>query len=412
MKIGILGAGISGLSVARLLQDKFEVQVFEKKSTPGGIARTREVDGISYHLTGGHCFNSKFPEVLDFVFDDILPKDEWNQITRNAKIKFKGELISYPIEFSIKEIAKFDIDLAQKMVRDFLNTNDDSEAANNLEDWFRRKFGDTLAEAYFIPYNRKIWNMDVKTMSPEWVEGKLPIPDKKVFFKSLFSAENDKMPHSTFFYPVSNNQNTFIDNLAKGLNIKYDFEISSIEKSASGNKWLLNSESEFDIIINTLPLNILPLLYRNCSHKIIESASKLKYNKVTTMLWETEYTDATWTYLPSEESIFHRYIHIGNFFSPKRNITITESVGEKSYDEMLLNGKKDSFLLKPIDYHVSDHAYVVFDENHFKYKAQILEYFAEEKIYNLGRFAEWEYYNMDVCIAQSIKMAQLLKSQY
>ena len=150
LKIGILGAGISGMSVAKLLQDSFDVEVFEKSKVPGGIARTRDVDGISYHLTGGHCFNSKFPEVMDFVFDKVLPKEKWNAISRSAKIQFKGNVINYPIEFAIKEIANFDVDLAQNMVRDFLNTSDNSEEINNLEDWFRAKFGNTLAEEYFI----------------------------------------------------------------------------------------------------------------------------------------------------------------------------------------------------------------------------------------------------------------------
>ena len=49
MKIAVIGAGISGMSVARLLKDDFEVEVLEKESVVGGIARTKEVNGIAYH---------------------------------------------------------------------------------------------------------------------------------------------------------------------------------------------------------------------------------------------------------------------------------------------------------------------------------------------------------------------------
>lgn len=410
LKIGVIGAGISGLSVAQLLKEKFEVVVFEKKAQPGGIARTREIDGISYHLTGGHCFNSKSYEVLDFVFDHILSKKYWNQISRNAKIQFKGNLINYPIEFSVKEIADFDLSLAQNIVQDFLNTSNDVDESLNLEEWFRAKFGNTLAEEYFIPYNKKIWNTDLKNMSPHWVEGKLPIPNKDIFFKSLFTIGKDKMPHSTFYYPRSNNQNTFIDALANGLNIQFNSPVNSIEKSIDSNRWLINSIHEFDLIINTMPLNILPSIYKDCDSNIIEIASRLKYNKVTTMLWETKATEATWTYLPSNDLIFHRYIHIGNFFNPNKNFTITEAVGERTYDEMVLNGSNDPFLIKPVDYHVSDHAYVVYDENMIANRSVLLDYFAKESIYNLGRFAEWEYYNMDVCIEKAIHLSSHLKS--
>lgn len=404
MKVGIIGAGVSGLAAGQLLKDKFQVEILEKNSNHGGIARTRSINDVTYHVTGGHCFNSKYPEVLDFVFSKILPIDQWNKIERKAKIKFKDHLINYPIEFSVKEINLFDNNLASSIVRDFLNTNSDEQDAENLEIWFRNKFGNTLAEEYFIPYNKKIWNSDLKKMSPNWVKDKLPLPNKETFFQSLFSDEKDKMPHSNFYYPKSNNQNTFIDKLSEGLIINYDTNIVSIEKTNNG-KWLINNEFLYDLIINTSPLKSLSYAVLNCPLEIKNAASGLKYNKVTTMLWETNETDCTWTYLPSSDSIFHRYIHIGNFFVPKKNYTITEAVGVRSYDEMVENGKKDPFLISPIDYHVSDHAYVVFDDSYRENKNKILTYFNSLGIHNLGRFAEWEYYNMDICILQALKLS-------
>lgn len=68
MKIGVLGAGISGLSISKLLQKHFEVEILEKNEVCGGIARTKDIDGITYHKIVGHCFNTKNKEVLDFVY--------------------------------------------------------------------------------------------------------------------------------------------------------------------------------------------------------------------------------------------------------------------------------------------------------------------------------------------------------
>ena len=49
MKAAILGAGISGLSAARLLKEKgVDVTVYEKETTVGGLARTRFTDGYLY----------------------------------------------------------------------------------------------------------------------------------------------------------------------------------------------------------------------------------------------------------------------------------------------------------------------------------------------------------------------------
>jgi protoporphyrinogen oxidase len=403
MKIGILGAGISGLSMGKLLAKDFDLEILEKSSALGGIATTKSVNGISYHRTGGHCFNSKYPEVLDFVFNNIMPSTEWHNVTRDAAIRFKGNEIGYPIEFSVKQIASFDSELAINIVKDFLNAKDDN-LYNNLEDWFRKKFGNTLTEEYFLPYNKKIWNREPKEMNPSWVKDKLPIPNIKSFFQSLIDTAEDKMPHSDFFYPNSNNQNTFINKLAAGLNIKHNVDVESINFSLEENKWIVNGAYFYDKLISTLPLNELPNYILNCPSSVIDAARKLKYNKVTTMLWETKPTTRTWTYLPDSDTIFHRYIHIGNFFTPQKNYTISESVGFRTFEEMELCGKKDSFLIKPLDYHVSDHAYVVFDDNYKQNKEIVFNYLNSIGLHSIGRFGEWEYYNMDVCIKKAIDL--------
>ena len=411
MRIGILGAGISGLSVGRLLQDKFDVEILEASSEIGGIAKTRKVKGYTYHPIGGHCFNSKYPQVLDFVFNTILERENWNTIDRKAVIKLRDYLVNYPIEYSVKQIAAFDPDLALAITSDFLNTKPSAEFLN-LEDWFRKKFGDTLTDIYFLPYNRKIWNTEPKDMDPQWVEGKLPVPDKKSFFRGLLGSETDKMPHRSFYYPATNDQNTFIESLASSLTISKNYQVKQITFDTRSNKWIVNSDKEYDVLISTIPLNLLPGIVQNTPKKIKEQALSLKYNKITTMLWTSKPVQFTWSYIPSEESIFHRYIHIGNYCIPSKDITITEAIGSRSYEEMSSEGKKDPFLLEPLDYNVSDHAYVIFDANYKTATSDIKQHFSSLGIYLLGRFGEWDYYNMDECIKRSIEISEEITKQF
>jgi protoporphyrinogen oxidase len=245
--------------MAQLLKDKYEIEVLEKNSIFGGIARVKEIDGIPYHLVGGHCFNSKKPEVMKFVFEKILPESEWNQIERDAKIYFKEHIIDYPIEFSIKQIANFNADLALNITADFLNAS--GKEKENLSEWFKAKFGKTLAEEYLIPYNRKIWGLEPNSISSSWVKDKLPQPSKKQFFEALISKQKDNMPHSVFFYPKANSQNTFLSSLANGVNIIYDYQVDKIQKNS--DKWIINSENVYDLLINTIPLKELPNLIVN-----------------------------------------------------------------------------------------------------------------------------------------------------
>lgn len=408
MEICIIGAGISGLSLGRFLSDKFSVTILEKSSEVGGIARAKMVDGVAYHTVGGHCLNSKNKNIMEYIFTNILPIENWHIVDRNAKISILDSYISYPIEYSIREIAQVNLELAYKILIDLLSTK--SKKARNLADWFKVMFGKTLAELYFIPYNSKIWNFDLDKMSYSWVHGKLPIPSKVDIIKSLLVNQKDNMPHHFFYYPNSNTQNTFIDSLSNGLKIKRNYEVKNIEKV--GQKWIVNGELKFDLVVSTIPLNILPKIIQNVPQKVITYANKLRYNVVTTVLWKSEEINHTWTYYPSKEIIFHRHIHIGNFFTPKLNYTITEAIGNHSFEKMIEEGKKIPYLIEPIDYNVSDHAYVVYDRNREKSVKILKEYLESVGLYTLGRFGEWEYYNMDVCMERALQLATFIQSKF
>ena len=85
MKICIIGAGISGLTAGKILAKNHEVTIYEKNDVIGGIARTKDVNGLSYHMIGGHCLNSKNKKVMDYIFKEVLPKENWHKVKREAK---------------------------------------------------------------------------------------------------------------------------------------------------------------------------------------------------------------------------------------------------------------------------------------------------------------------------------------
>lgn len=405
MRILILGAGITGLSLAQQLRGEAEVLVIEATDRIGGLAKTTQIKGVTYHTVGGHCFNSKYPEVLDFVFN-LLPKEDCHLVKRISRIQAEGYEIDYPIEFSMRQIFEQDPALAQAIVRDFLASEDDG-VYENLEVWFRKKFGNTLAEYYFIPYNTKIWGRPPHEMSHTWVEDKLPIPNKAAFFAALMQPQSDTMSHATFYYPNTNDQQTLYEALATGVDVVFNERVTKIEKTAAG--WRVNDRYEADLLVSTLPLNLLPSYIVDVPQEVLDLAGLLRYNKVSNVLWESQLTEKTWSYLPQKNSLFHRYIHIGSYFHPAKGYTITEAVGERSYEELVACGAKDPFLIRPIGYHVSDHAYVVFDENRDRAVNGILTYLKEIGLYSIGRFGRWDYYNMDICIKQAMDTYAELK---
>lgn len=161
-RVAIIGAGISGLTVAQLLKEKYEVRVFEKESTPGGLIRCKRVDGNLYHLCGGHVFNSKKQEVLDWFWSHFDRETEFLKANRNSVVFMENDKeIPYPIE---NHAYLFDRQMMDGFIDDLITlarVKKESEPAN-FEEFLRGRFGETLYNAYFRPYNEKVWRRDLK----------------------------------------------------------------------------------------------------------------------------------------------------------------------------------------------------------------------------------------------------------
>lgn len=76
-KVAIIGAGISGLSMAHFLRNRYNVTVFEKDERPGGLIKCRRINGSLFHTCGGHVFNSKRQDVLDWFWSKFIREEEF-----------------------------------------------------------------------------------------------------------------------------------------------------------------------------------------------------------------------------------------------------------------------------------------------------------------------------------------------
>lgn len=410
MKIAVLGAGVSGLTTARLLSEKgHAVVVFEKEETPGGLARSHTTNGYLYDPHGGHIFNSHHPEVLDWVFS-LLPKENWQYTKRNAKIYFEGKFVSYPFELSLHEL---DTEDAVECVYDYLSAQSGKEP-ENFKDWLFWNFGRGIAEHYMIPYNEKTWDYPLEKMETQWVQGKMPIPEKKDIIRSILqrdSSEN-KMAHATFYYPLHGGMQAMINAIAENLKIRCGCPVRSLKKEMG--QWAVNGEKGFDVVISTIPLPILPGVME-LPEKIIEHIRALKYNSMTTILFDCPKTDITWLYLPSPNYRVHRVGYQSTLTpysgaSPHKSCAALEIVGKKF--EIHPSFPKEPDILprelgftEVLDSEFTEYAYVIHDLDYRKNVGEIMEYFSLDPSFRLlGRWGTWNYNNMDLCILDAMNL--------
>lgn len=404
-RFAVIGAGISGLSVARMLRDRgvSEVVVYEKESNPGGLVRCERVDGVLYHCVGGHVFNSRNRQVLDWFWSQMRHCD-FEQAVRHAVVALEdGISVDYPIENHLYQLPAH---LREAVVADLLRIvvtgyPDDS----NFDDFLRHRFGETLYQVYFAPYNLKIWRRPLTDVPLDWLEGKLPMPSvKDILMANIGQVKEMQMVHSTFHYPRHGGSQFVADSLACGLDIRYNCHISSLCRK--DGKWCINGDIA-DVVIFCGNVKELPLLLEGTGIEL-PGVEGLEYHGTTSVLCEVDSNPYSWIYMPSSAHSAHRIICTGNFAasnSPEGMSTATIEFSEKlEKEEILQQLQRIPYSPRYITHRYSPCTYPVQNAGTRSLIESAKARLEPQQIYLLGRFAEWEYYNMDAAMGAAIKL--------
>lgn len=406
LKIAIIGSGISGLAAANILKDKsHDVTVFEKNAHPGGLIRCTIEDGNLFHRVGGHVFNTKIDDVQKWFWIKMQQKEEFLKAIRNAKIWMNGAYIGYPIENHLYQLPT---ETTPSIVTELLRLNNQNTSAVNFEEFLSSKFGQTLHQLYFKPYNKKIWNYDLSKIPLPWLEGKLPMPQlNEIFINNINREEETKMVHSSFYYPKTNGSSFIAERLAQDLNIVYNVEIDEIERNNKG--WIVNKE-HFNHVIYTGDVRQLNTLLKNTNKQVEQLTNKvtqLPSNSTSNALCYVDDSDLSWLYLPEPNTLCHRIIYTGNF-SPnnnkeKKTTCTVEFTGKVSEKEIRIQLKKLPGNLDPIAFNFEPNSYVIQEHDTREKIENLKESLNKLNFHLVGRFAEWEYHNMDMAIYSAMK---------
>lgn len=408
--IAIIGAGISGMSIAQILKNRFCVTIFEKEETPGGLIRCNRINGHLFHLTGGHVFNTKKQEVLDWFWQYFNKEEEFTKADRNSVVIMPdGKIIQYPIE---NHAYQFSDNMMKSFINDLITmASEEKSAPKNFEDFLRSRFGETLYNEYFQPYNEKIWRRALSNVPLSWLEGKLPMPTlQEIIYNNFNHIEEKEFVHSTFYYPQKEGSQFIANRLAQNLNIKYNTHINSIEKK--NDYWIINNKC-FDKVIFCGNIKELPTLLKGVNIlPFIDEINNLEYHGTTTVLCEIENNPFSWIYMPSREFQAHRIICTGNFALSNRtdksmSATI-EFTDEIDKEEILYNLSKIPYKPKYIAHNYAKYTYPIQASKTRNLIQKIKSLLVKDNLYLLGRFAEWEYYNMDAAIGAAIKLSKQL----
>lgn len=422
-KIAIIGAGVSGLSAAHFLKDKYEVTVFEKDDRPGGLIKCRRVNGSLFHTCGGHVFNSKRQDVLDWFWSKFMRDEEFSKADRNSCVFMdKGDSslehidIPYPIE---NHMYLFDETIQKSFYKD-LDEIDSVKGVNakftdydSFGNFLRWRFGKTLYNLYFEPYNKKVWRRDLNSVPMSWMEGKLPMPTTQEMRENNANKVEEKaFVHSSFWYEKVNGSQFLADKLAEGLDIKYNTDITSLIYHEG--KWNVNGTS-FDKVIFCGNIKDLVKMVDGINvNEYKDSVEKLEYHGTTAVFCEIDKNPYSWIYQPSRKHESHRIICTGNFSKtnnsedlPDNRMTATiEFTDAISKEDIIENLSRIPLNPKYIDHKYNKYTYPIQDANTRQLIRNLKSSLRVFGLYFTGRFADWEYYNMDVAMGAAMDMVK------
>jgi protoporphyrinogen oxidase len=405
LDFAILGGGISGISMGRLLDLKKKVsyQVFEAEEKPGGLCRTEVIDGHVLDTGGGHFLCTKYPDVYDFIFSH-LPKSEFNYFDRVSKIAVSNATIDYPIESNIWQLPVDDQVRYLVSVAQAGEVNGKKEPKNYSE-WILWKLGQEISEQYMEPYNKKIWGVSPSEMDIDWLH-KIPRLDIQDIFKASLSKENslDKFPsHQGFYYPKVGGFQGIFDSIYEKVKSNVVLKTKITELEWNGQYWLINNSIKAKKIINTIPW---PLVFKANGEpsSLSESIKKLQSNSLVVSLYESDYShNYHWQYIPDEGVNHHREFYVHNFAPHSKPNTLYTETNKKRWQAGTKLGKA-----KPLYEHVNEFAYPIPVLGHAKAAAEVISYYHNMHMYGLGRWGQWQYFNSDVCIKQAIDLVEKL----
>jgi protoporphyrinogen oxidase len=195
--IVVLGAGLTGLTLARELSEKSDhrVVLVEKEGYLGGLAATLSERDLSFDL-GSHRLHSAVDPGIRQYMEDVLGEPLLKR-PRHGRLYLEGRFLDYPPSlFSIPGDILFKIALGlwRGYRREFFSRSR-PVTSENFESAMVKKVGRPVYESFYRDYARKLWGLDPREVAVSGMKKKMIFLNPGSIRKHIFKTSEH------FFYP-------------------------------------------------------------------------------------------------------------------------------------------------------------------------------------------------------------------
>ncbi|MFO1009155.1 MAG: FAD-dependent oxidoreductase [Planctomycetota bacterium] len=434
MKIAILGAGVSGLALARFLVEggvgAHQLSLFEAASVAGGLCRSKTVQGFTYDVAGGHILYSKDAHALGWMIEHSGGEDAYVKQPRNTRIRFEHRWVNYPFENGLGDLppqANFEC-LKGYVEAWHARRVAQSSAPTEFGAWVKWRFGEGIARHFMDPYNAKVWKRDLDFLTSDWVAGRVPDAPVDDVLRASVGIRTEGYTHqSSFHYPKRGGFQAITDGLAATLERRIRLNTPVAELVKTKNGWRVNAE-EFDVVVSTLSLTDLPRVVKGMPDAVARACTGLEYNGLVCILLALRrpaHPELSWIYLPHEiQGPANRVTYMSNYakeLAPPEHASLSCEITVQGgapmpgteVEQQTIDGLVRAGLLRRDEVLFTDRsevrqAYVVFDHAYHDRRRVALGWLEDEDLIPLGRFGRFEYDNSDQCVIKARELAKKL----
>ena len=391
MKIGIIGAGYSGLNIAKELEKNGQdVTIFEKNNYVGGMVDTVSIYGTRLEKYYRHIFKSD-KEAINLIkemgLEDelIWPSTKMGYLTNKKAYEFGTpiSLLKFK-ELNFIQKLRFGFNVIHiKLINDYKKLE-----KYTAENWLKSRIGADVYSKIWEPLLISKFGEKKSQVSMAWLWGKIKLRstsstkdgEQLGYIKGSYQKLTDKLYKYLLDRKVKINLQTEILNVEK-VNNKYD-----IKYVHNG----IEDKEEFDIVISTINYKDFSKLFENfISDDERKKLDKVKYTSARTMVITSNksFSPFYWLNVGDNDIPFggiiehtnfidksnyedNHIIYISNYMTEDNKLyNVSEEELLKEYMKYLTQINKDFTMENVKEYHVYDEKYAqpIIECNYSKY---------------------------------------------
>ena len=322
-RILILGAGPAGLGAAWRLKElgHDDFLVLEASDRVGGLAASHvDPQGFTWDM-GGHVEYSHYP-YFDSVMERALRPEEWLHHERAAWVRVGGTFVPYPFQNNIHRLPP---ERFERCLRGLEERRPGGPPPRDFAEWTLRTFGRGVAEAFLLPYNRKVWACPLERLGHQWVAQRVSVPDLERVRESARLRKDDVSwgGNSTFRFPERGGTGAIweavADRVGRG-RIRLGREALAVDPAA-GMVRLGDGLERFDLVFSSMPLDALAVRVQGLPEEVRRLCAGLRRASTHVLgigvegSLPEELSGKYWTYFPDDDVPFYR-AEVYSSFSP------------------------------------------------------------------------------------------------